>query len=126
VTDFGDFVRQIRRQKGLSMGDVSRRSGRFGKRISATHIGRIENNVTKTVSVDRLKALAKGLGVPVMDLLARASGVVSSTDSEELSLLTRFRELPPNRRADVMDIVDMLYSRKSSAHNLHIVPNGQK
>ena len=110
---FGDFVRRTRNEKNLSLFDVSRQSARFGKRITASYVNRIENDPTRRVTADRLNALANGLGVPVPDLLARAIGVTPPGESsDELHLHTRFRELSPERKSDVLEIVDLWYSRE--------------
>jgi transcriptional regulator with XRE-family HTH domain len=107
----GDFVRRVRWEKNLSLESVSQRSARFGPRIAASYINRIENDPTRRATADRLKALAHGLGVPVEELFARAVGLATPGDnSDELRLLTRFRRLSPERKADVLKIVDMWYS----------------
>jgi transcriptional regulator with XRE-family HTH domain len=108
----GDFVRRIRKEKNLSLSDVSKQSARFGARIAASYVCRIENEPKRRPSPDRLAALANGLGVPVEELLPRAIGIVPFGDSnDELELLTRFRKLSPERKADVLNIVDMWYSQ---------------
>ena len=110
----GDFVSRIRNEKGLSCSDVSKQSGRFGEPITASYVNRIENNRIKNPSPDRLTALAHGLGIPVEDLLARAAGLVApGGQSEEHHLVTRFRELSPDRRLVVLNIVDMFHSEQS-------------
>ena len=107
----GDFVRRVRRDKNLSCADVEKRSARFGPRIAASYINRIENEPTRRPTVDRLKALAYGLDIPVEELLARAAGLIArGGNSDELCLLTRFRDLPPTRKTDVLRIVEMWYS----------------
>jgi transcriptional regulator with XRE-family HTH domain len=109
-----DFVRRIRREKNLSLSDVSKQSARFGKLIAASYVCRIENEPKRRPSPDRLAALANGLGVPVEELLARAIDIALPGDSnDELELLTRFRKLSPERKADVFRIVDMWYSLES-------------
>jgi transcriptional regulator with XRE-family HTH domain len=111
---FADFVRRTRKLKNLSLADVSNQSANFGKRISASYINRIENNLTRRPTADRLAALANGLGIPAPELVARAMGVSPSGKSgDELYLVTRFRELSPERKSDVLAIVDMWYSRES-------------
>ena len=111
----GDFVSRIRNEKGLSCTGVSRQSARFGKPISASYVNRIENKQIKDPSPDRLRALAHGLSIPAEDLLARAAGLVTPGDqSQELYLVTRFRELSPDRKIDVLNIVDMYHSERSS------------
>ena len=112
----GDFVRRIREEKGLSLEDVSKQSARFGKKIAASYISRIENEPARKVTTHRITALAKGLGVPPAELLARSAGLVApgGESPEELNLVTRFRELSPGRKADVLKIVDMWYSEELS------------
>jgi transcriptional regulator with XRE-family HTH domain len=113
VEALGQFVLRIRKEKNLSLADVSKQSADFGKRISASYINRIENNLQRPTP-DRLTALANGLGIPVQELLARAVGLAPSGESsDELHLLTRFRELSPERKRDVLAIVDLWYSWES-------------
>lgn len=111
----GNYIRRIRTEKNLSCEDVSKRSARFGKRISGSYINRIENSPTIRPAAERLKALANGLGVPMEELLARAVGVLPlSRSSDELCLLARFRELRPERKTDVLMIVDLWYAEEFS------------
>jgi transcriptional regulator with XRE-family HTH domain len=110
---FAEFVRRTRKLKNLSLADVSNQSANFGKRIAASYVSRIENNLQRPTA-DRLTALANGLGVPVQELLARAAGLVApGASSDELHLVTRFRELSPERKSDVLAIVELWYSRES-------------
>ena len=107
----GDFVRRIRTEKNLSCADVSKRSARKGqRRIAGSYINRIENYPNLRPTADRLKALADGLGVPAEDLFARVVGFAPEGEtSEEIELLARFRELSPERKNDVIRIVDLWY-----------------
>lgn len=110
----GDFISRIRSEKGLSCNDVSKQSSRAGKPISASYVNRIENKRIKNPSPDRLKALAHGLGIPPEDLLVRSVDLVApGVQSEELHLVTRFRELSPDLRLVVLDIVDAVHSKAS-------------
>jgi len=115
----GDFIRRIREEKGLSLADVSRESARFGKKIAASYISRIENEPSRKITTHRLTALAKGLGVPAAELLARSAGLITpgGESPEELNLVTRFRELSQRRKADVLKILDMWYSEELSQRN---------
>ncbi len=108
---FGDFVRRIRNKKGLSLTEVAKQSARFKPSISASYVSKIENEPTRRPTAVALRALAHGLSIPAEDLLARAAGLVDPGDkSEELHLLSRFRELSTERRADVLKMVDMWHS----------------
>jgi len=107
----GAFVRRIRTEKNLSCMDVSKRSARKPqRRISGSYINRIENNPTLRPSADRLKALADGLDIPADELLARAVGLLRRDETDEHRLLSRFRALSPERKADVLRIVNLWYS----------------
>ena len=108
----GDFISRIRKEKNLSLADVSKQSARYGKQIAASYINRLENDPKRKVTADRLAALASGLGVPAQELFARAVGLdpYGEKSRDELYLLTRFRELSPERKADVLNIVDIWYS----------------
>lgn len=111
---FGDFVQRTRQEKGLSCKDVEKQSARFGKRIAGSYVNRIENNSTLQPTAVKLKALAYGLGVPPLELLARAVGLVApGSEPEEIQLLSRFKELSPEKRDFVLDLVDLLYSKES-------------
>jgi len=112
----GDFVRRIREEKGLSLEDVSKESARFGPRITGSYINRIENEPRRKVTADRLIALAHGLGIPPEQLFARAAGLIApgGKSDEEVRLLSMFKELSSERKADVLNVVDMWHSEETS------------
>lgn len=103
----GEFVRRIRNKKRLSLADVSKQSALFGPPISASYINRIERNPKVTVTAHKLKALAHGLGIPVDEILAHAVGEMSRDEADTVSLLTRYRELSPERKSDVWDLIEL-------------------
>ena len=110
---FGDFVQKTRQEKSLSCKDVEKRSARFGKPIAGSYVNRIENNPALNPTAVALKALAYGLGVPPAEVFLRAVGLTEpGVKSEEAQLLSRFRELSPEKRGLVLDMVDMLYSKE--------------
>ena len=115
----GDYVRRIRTQKHLSCADVEKQSALFGKRIAGSYVNRIENDPTLNPTAVALRALANGLGVPVPELLVRALGITSHEghSMEEWSLVTRYRELSPERQEDVFNIVDLLYSKRADSRD---------
>jgi len=104
----GDFIRRIRRAKNMSCADVSKRSARFGKRISGSYINRIENYPNLRITTDRLKALADGLDVPVAELFARSVGLMhGDEDAAEVRLVAQFRNLSPERKADILQLLEL-------------------
>lgn len=105
-----DFVRRLRREKDLSLADVSNRSG---GRIGRTHIHRIENGEAKGVSVEKLRALAKGLGVTDEEIFAVARGKKPEDDPDflksRLGLLSlKFDKVPIDKRVNVEALIDLL------------------
>ena len=99
-----EYVRQVRHQKNLSLADVSARSG---GQIGTTHVNRIENRVVTNVSLLRLRALARGLGVPEDEILAVARGKFprSTHLARESELINYFRELPDEAQQYVLHMV---------------------
>lgn len=77
-----DYVRRVMDEKGLKPGDVQRNSR--GK-ISDSYVNTILTE-PKNLSVEKLKALALGLGVPEDDVFDVARGYSRPIDDE------RFRE----------------------------------
>jgi transcriptional regulator with XRE-family HTH domain len=65
------------RQKGLSQADVVERSG---KKIAQGYISGIISGKVTNLSMDKLKALAQGLDVDVMELFAAACNVEGHKD----------------------------------------------
>jgi transcriptional regulator with XRE-family HTH domain len=107
-----DFVRRIRNEKRLSLADVSKQSARFGLRISASCINRIETNPKRNPTAASLKSLAHGLGIPVPELLAHSIRPMTRDEADEHALVTRFSELSPKRKSDVLALIQVLQSGK--------------
>ncbi len=101
-----DYVRRVRNERSLSLGDVKRASG---GQIATSHVSRIENGDTRNITVDKLVALARGLDTPADELFAVARGApLSEPGAEDSLLLTLFHQMPDDRRADVMRIVKVM------------------
>jgi transcriptional regulator with XRE-family HTH domain len=105
----GDFIRRIRTEKNMSCEDVSKLSARKGqRRIAGSYINRIENDPKLRMTTDRLKALADGLDVPAHELFARSIGLIQGDkDAAEVRLLARFRDLSPDRKADILQLLEL-------------------
>jgi transcriptional regulator with XRE-family HTH domain len=77
------FVKGRIREQHLSRRDVSVRSG---GEIAESYVGAIMNGTCTNVSIDKLRALARGIGVDEMELariaLGRPTEPVEFTDSE--------------------------------------------
>jgi transcriptional regulator with XRE-family HTH domain len=108
-----DYVRRIRQAKGLSTTDVERQSRQGGlKGISDAYVTRIENEYVTNVSTDKLRALAKGLGVSEDEIFAVARGKSLAApevfDSEIYVMFRGFDELSDEDKADLLSTIRML------------------
>ena len=66
MSKIGERVREIRKAKGLSLGQVGLRSG-----IDRTYISRIESGKVANPSHDTLSKVAQGLGIVVSELFVK-------------------------------------------------------
>jgi hypothetical protein len=80
--DLATFVRETMKDKGLDPPTVSKRSG---ETISPAYVRQIVNRVQRNVSVDMLIGLARGLSVPVKEVMRAAAGGWPEDDSEFLT-----------------------------------------
>lgn len=81
-----DFVKRTRDEKGFSLKDVARQSG---ETITDGYVSQIENEKTKVegISIEKLKALAKGLKVSEEEIFTIARGVVGKNARLETKIL---------------------------------------
>lgn len=71
----GRFITDSRENKGWSRRELARRVSKLtGKNISATHIGRIEEDETRSPGLELLLAIGEVLNVHPMDLIAAYKG----------------------------------------------------
>jgi transcriptional regulator with XRE-family HTH domain len=79
-----DFIERLLRQKGLSLHDVERNSDRA---ITSSYLSKITKGKIKSISVETIAALAKGLDVDPFDVFAAAFGKPHPSEDEVDSLL---------------------------------------
>lgn len=79
VETLGEYLKRIMSEKRLTMIDVQERSDR---RITDAYIANIMKGIANNLSVDKLKALAVGLGEPEETVFKVARGVPLD-DAEE-------------------------------------------
>ena len=107
----GLFVAQVLKDKGLDYRDVSERAG---GQISHTAVWDIVNGRVKDIKIGTLQSLARGLGVPVRDLIDAAFDAKPQAGELQSRLLHCFDELPEDRQRDALAMVEMLYQRHGS------------
>lgn len=105
MINLSDYVRQTVSRKGLSSNEVQKRS-RHG--ISFGYVNDILNGRTVNVSVDKLKALALGLGVSEDELfrVARGLPIEPAEDPMEAELITRFQHLSSRRKLEMLQLFE--------------------
>jgi len=93
---FGNRVRELRKQKGLSQRELAKEAG-----IDFTYLSKIENDRTEPPSEKVIRKLARHLDVDADELIALAGKVpadlarILAANPEAIQYL---RSLPPRRR----------------------------
>jgi transcriptional regulator with XRE-family HTH domain len=124
-----DYIRRIRAEKGLSTADVEKKSGFT---VTDGYVSHIENGRVKNVSPEKLRALAKGLGVSEDEIFAivRGANKVGDMPLDEVRMLQFYRELPPDRKEDVLAHLELACKRHGGGGNRRrgslIPPGGRR
>jgi transcriptional regulator with XRE-family HTH domain len=74
-----EYIRRKINEQHLSRHDVSVRSGGL---IAESYVGAIMNGTCSNVSIDKLKALARGLGTDELELVRVALGATTPVEPE--------------------------------------------
>ncbi|MFY9555147.1 MAG: helix-turn-helix transcriptional regulator [Blastocatellia bacterium] len=80
--DLGEYVKRVMKLKSLTQKDVQRSAG---GRITDGYVASITTGRAKNLSVDKLMALADGLGVDAYELFQVASGLPEHLDARSRS-----------------------------------------
>ncbi len=113
-----DLVRQIRSAKNMSFEDVRKKSGGD---LAASYIHKIENDYVdpSVISVGKLQALSKGLGIPIEVLFNAAAGISNNSLNSEgeaaEELAVYIHALPLERRLDLLRFAKMFYEEQAGA-----------
>lgn len=91
ISNFGNIVRNIRKDKKLSLKEVAENGG-----LSHPYLSQIENNKRNAPKPDMVKKLAKGLNVPYVFLLSKAGYLDEQVDSETMEKLQSEWEKQPH------------------------------
>lgn len=105
------YVGQVMKAKGLSARDVAERSG---DAITSGYVTGIRKGIAENPSVDKIMALAKGLGVDAFELFAIACGL-----PERQAALPIAKE-----RLDVLELLDLMKKVAVSPALMKIMENG--
>jgi transcriptional regulator with XRE-family HTH domain len=104
------YVRRVLYEEGLTLSDVECRSE---GEISDSYVSAIASGKIKNVTLEKLKALARGLGVTEAHLLSVACGIsfpygADLLESELALLFSKYKELPEQDRNELTTILEML------------------
>ena len=111
-SNLGESIRKIRQEKGLSQGEMQKRTG-----ILRSYLSRVENGHT-VPSFATLQRLASAMNVALADFFPHNDGVSAPPDSEASSqILQELRnylpQLSPQQRTELLDMVkDMAHTSK--------------
>jgi transcriptional regulator with XRE-family HTH domain len=67
----GELIQRVLLQKGLSLHEVERRSG---KRVTSSHLSKMISGKVESISVRTIAALAKGLDIDPFEIFAAVIG----------------------------------------------------
>jgi transcriptional regulator with XRE-family HTH domain len=101
-----DFVRRVRNDKRLSLNEVVTRSHGL---VSNAYVSKVENGIIISPSVDKLKGLAKGLGITEDELLGVAQGSPKRGLSAKLEIISiKFGNLPKDKQSKAEPVIEAL------------------
>lgn len=108
--DLADFVRRVLKEKNLTTRDVEQRAKRKGKQINNGYVSRIVSRTATNLTVDKLKALAFGLGVQEKEIFDHVlSDPLESNSDFQVSdfalLFDKYEDLPEADKKEVRVLI---------------------
>lgn len=119
--EFGNHLKALREKRGLSQGELARRSG-----VSWSYISFLEAGKRKSPSVKIILALAGALAVSVEELLGQ-----DSREPLQMSMdMAEFAKLPPELREfllkDILPIIERMAKKLSDRERkARVKPRGK-
>jgi Helix-turn-helix. len=108
MESLSEYVSRVMEEKSLRPVDVARKSGGG---IGDSHVTNIANGTTQNVSIERLAALATGLGVDPVELFKVATGV--ELTEVNLALLSRvFEKLSNSDASKLLILIDRMSQKQ--------------
>lgn len=110
-----EYVRRVINEKGLTFRQVEERSKSGESKVTGAYVNKIVNSIVfdvTTLSIDKIQALARGLGEPEETVFSIIRGVkpnkevVIDKQFENLSL--KFSGLPPTRKERLQSLIEMM------------------
>ncbi len=109
----GTVIRSFRQKKGLSQGDLEKRTG-----LMRCYISRVENGHT-VPSIETLSRIARALEAPLSELFVGMDLESPAVDPTERQFLDEMRRylpvLSPNERDHILEMVRRLASQAETS-----------
>lgn len=111
----GSYVRLKLIEKDLTTRDVQERSAAGGEKITQSYVSQIVSGTAKNLTLTKLRALARGLGVPIEEVISRAYGETGRNDltfaqSRFADVYYKFEELSDESKQKVLYLLEILDS----------------
>jgi transcriptional regulator with XRE-family HTH domain len=108
-----DYVRLKLIQNDLTTRDVQERSNAGGEKITQSYVSQIVSGTAKNLTLTKLRALARGLGVPIEEVISRAYGETYQDDlafveSRFADVYYKFEELSDEHKQKIIYLLDIL------------------
>ena len=103
--EIGEKLKKLRREKDLTLRELSEKTG-----ISLSFISDIEHGRRKNPSIENLQKIARGLGVPTAELLAEAGYNLNPINMGSVEV--KESDVPYNiSKNEVAELLDTLHKR---------------
>jgi transcriptional regulator with XRE-family HTH domain len=106
----GEYILRTSKEKDLTLRDIEARSG--GK-ITHGYLSKIISGSTKNVTVDKILAIARGLGVSEEDVFDAARGCAPHAEpdfsqSDFAALFFKYRDLTSDDKAEIDRLIKLV------------------
>lgn len=109
----GEFIRENREKKGISIRELSRLSG-----VSHPYISQIETGKNDKPSPDLLKKISKHIEVPYSKLMIEAGYLTGDEWNQELAILI------PNIKGKESQLLELIEENQKGTKDLNDLLNG--
>lgn len=114
VSYFGYLLRYYRKQKGLSLKELEKKTG-----VTASYINRLERGYKKSPSLSLVKELAEALEVPVYMLLGGEDKIEVEDISHIICKLTSYqgKKLNLKQKETLIKIINLILDKENYKSN---------
>jgi transcriptional regulator with XRE-family HTH domain len=108
-----DYVRLKLIENDLTTRDVEARSASSGEKITQSYVSQIVSGTARNLTLAKLRALARGLGVPIEEVISRAYGETYEDDlafakSRFAEVYYKFEELSDENKENALYLLEIL------------------